>query len=60
MTEQKTRAQRMAEQYGAKLDEASGVEPKARLVTQSDKTTPEQEKKLRDALKKLADFRDLT
>lgn len=52
----KTRAERMAEQYGKKLEEATGVklEPK-----QDDTETPETLAKRKLAMDKLAGFRDL-
>ena len=57
--ETKTRAQRMAEQYGAKLDSSTGRKPAPREIKASDKTELGQKEKLNKAVQKLADFRDL-
>lgn len=57
--EEKTRAARMAEQYGQKLAFAGGTKPVPREVKQSDKETTEMRKKRKAAVEKLASFTDL-
>lgn len=57
--EEKTRAARMAAQYGQKLAVAGGTQPMPREVKQSDKETAEMRKKREAAVEKLASFKDL-
>ncbi len=62
MTSEPTRAEKMAAQYGAKLEELTNSNPgsKGKVVNQFDKPqTLEQKERLRKAKAKLADFRDL-
>ena len=59
MEDKPTRAAAMAAQYGKKLDELNPTAPKPREIKSLDKQAPEQQERLRKALQKLADFRDL-
>lgn len=59
MTEKKTRAEMMAEQYGKKLENLEPKNPKARKHVASDEQTPEQKERLEKAKAKLRDFIDL-
>lgn len=57
--EEKTRAARMAAQYGQKLVIAGVTKPVPREVKQLDKETAEMREKRKAAVEKLASFRDL-
>ena len=59
MTDKKTRAQQMAEQYGQKLESLEPKKPKVRKHVASDEQTPEQKDRLEKAKAKLRDFIDL-
>lgn len=54
-----TRAQRMAEQYGKKLEEVTGVKLEPAQVKQDSNESPEKIAKRKLAIAKLATFRDL-
>ena len=58
MTEKKTRAELMAEQYGKKLEELEPKKPKVHILANADRT-PEEEARLAEAIEKLRDFIDL-
>jgi hypothetical protein len=57
--EEKTRAARMAAQYGQKLVIAGVTKPVPREVKQSDKETAKMREKRKVAVEKLASFKDL-
>lgn len=57
--EEKTRAARMAAQYGQKLVIAGVTKPVPREVKQSDKESAEMHRKRKAAVEKLASFKDL-
>jgi hypothetical protein len=57
--EQKSRAARMAAQYGQKLVIAGVTKPVPREVKQSDKESAEMRRKREAAVEKLASFKDL-
>jgi len=59
MDKKPTRAQQMAEQYGAKLEELDPKTKKPKVVKVSDIQTQEQKDNLRVAREKLATFKDL-
>ena len=54
-----TRAQRMAEQYGKKLEESTGVKLEPFQVNQEISESPEKQAKRKLAIAKLATFKDL-
>lgn len=58
MTERKTRAEMMAEQYGKKVEELELKESGVRIHLTSDKRTPEQQERLKKALERLRTFID--
>ncbi|MDP1657738.1 MAG: hypothetical protein Q8L73_00105 [Methylotenera sp.] len=59
MKNKPTRAQRMAEQYGKKLEAISGIKLAPQLVRHDDNETPEMLAKRKLAMEKLSTFRDL-
>ena len=59
MENKSTRAQRMAEQYGKKLETVSGVKLAPKKVKQDENESPEVLAKRKNAMDKLATFRDL-
>lgn len=59
MENKPTRAQLMAEQYGAKLDKINGTLPQPRKIKQDDTETPEVLAKRKRAMEKLSTFKDL-
>jgi len=58
MTEKKTRAELMAEQYGKKLEKLEPKRPKVHRLPHPLRT-PEEEARLKAAIEKLRDFVDL-
>ena len=59
MTEEPTRAKKMADSYGQKLEQLDETSPKVRKIIREDKQTLEQKEQLRKAKEKLRDFIDL-
>ena len=59
MDKKPTRAQQMAEQYVAKLEELDPATKKPRVVKVADTQTQEQKEQLKKAREKLATFKDL-
>lgn len=59
MENKPTRAQRMAEQYGKKLEEVSGVKIKVKQDNNADLETAEMRDKRILAIAKLATFKDM-
>jgi len=58
MTEEKTRAAKIAEQYGKKLEALAPKEPKVHIL-ESGHRTPAEEARLAAAIEKMRDFIDL-
>lgn len=54
-----TRAQRMAEQYGKKLEEVSGLKVKVKQESNAEFETEEMQAKRKLALAKLATFKEM-
>lgn len=59
MENKPTRAQRMAEQYGKKLEEISGVKIKIKQKNDVEVESEEMREKRKLALAKLATFKDM-
>lgn len=59
MKNKPTRAQRMAEQYGKKLEEISGVKIKIKQENDVEVESEEMREKRKLALAKLATFKDM-
>ena len=59
MENKPTRAERMVEQYGAKLDRINNTPPTPRKIQHKETETLEMRTKRRIAVEKLSTFRDL-